>query len=31
MNYILDFTKKAKEDIAFFNKTGAKIILNKNQ
>jgi toxin YoeB len=31
MAYHLDFTDKAKEDIAFFKKTGNKAILNKLQ
>jgi toxin YoeB len=31
MAYSLDFTDKAKEDIAFFKKAGNKAILNKLQ
>ena len=29
MNYILDFTQKAKEDVEFFKKSGNKTILKK--
>ena len=29
MTYILDFTRKAKEDIEFFKKSGNKAVLNK--
>jgi toxin YoeB len=29
MAYILDFTRKAKEDIEFFKKSGNKAVLNK--
>ena len=29
MNYILDFTRKAKEDLEFFQKSGNKAILRK--
>lgn len=29
MNYILDFTSKAKEDLDFFKKSGNKAILKK--
>ena len=29
MSYILDFTKQAKEDIEFFQKTGNKAVLTK--
>jgi toxin YoeB len=29
MNYILDFTRKAKEDLEFFKKSGNKAILRK--
>ena len=29
MNYILDFTRKAKEDLDFFKKSGNKAVLKK--
>ena len=29
MSYTLDFTRKAKEDVEFFKKSGNKAVLNK--